>query len=70
MQVDGILRLSALLQQIAEEKGVGPLSGARAGSAEQAAAALRWLVAEAAMLSPDARAEAFWCAFSIVKPVV
>ena len=63
-QVEGIQRLATLLQQIAEARGSGAVAGLRAGSAEQSAAMLRWLVAEAASLSPDARAQAFWYAVS------
>lgn len=59
-QVDGITRLAMLLQQIASERGGGTLSSSQAGRLQQSADFLRWLLAEAASLSPDARTAALW----------
>jgi hypothetical protein len=59
-QVDGIGRLAALLQQVASERGEGTLTSGQAGRLQQSVDFLRWLLAEAATLSPDARTAALW----------
>ncbi len=59
-QVEGITRLATLLQQVSAERGGGRLSDAQAGRLQQGSDFLRWLLAEAATLSPDARTAALW----------
>lgn len=60
VQVEGISRLAELLQQVAMQRSGTKITEAQAGSMQRSAEFLRWLLAETAALSPDARTAAFW----------